>query len=320
MRASVEERSIVVRWIAPRTRADGSRLRDVTVMRLFRRDEAPDAPPKAAMLSGDKVVGYQEIARIVVGGTSSPSTQFEGGTATFTDTKGLVLGQRYAYVATAEDSDRRSSAPSPPLAVIFLAAPSSPGGLTAEAGDKEARLRWDAPPTLVDGSPTTGELRYVVLRAVGDGALAAVTAAPITAMTFTDTGLVNETTYRYAVQGVRVETAGSATGPASAPVTVTPVDTTPPSAPTRLIAIPGPGNVRLAWNASPEEDVAQYVIYRAEGSGPFTRIGTTQAITTLYTDRDVQSGRTYRYAVTALDRAGRPNESPRSNEAVVTVP
>jgi hypothetical protein len=34
----------------------------------------------------------------------------------------------------------------------------------------------------------------------------------------------------------------------------------------------------------------------------------------------VQSGRTYRYAVTALDRAKQPNESPRSNEVTVTVP
>ena len=320
MRASVEERSIVVRWVVPRNRVDGTRLRDVAVMRLFRRDETPDGPPKTAMLSGGKVVGYQEIARIVAGRTSSPGAQLEGGTATFTDDKGLAFGQRYAYVATAEDSDERSSAPSPPLAVLFLAAPSAPGGLAAQAGSKEATLTWDAPPTLIDGSPSAGEVRYIVLRAVGDGALAAVTAAPITATTFTDRGLVNETTYRYAVRGVRVDPAGTATGPASASVTVTPEDTTPPSAPTRLIAIPGPGNVRLAWNASPEEDVARYVIYRAEGSGPFIPIATTPAITTLYTDRDVQSGRSYRYVVTAQDRARRPNESPRSNEAVVTVP
>ena len=321
MRASVEERSIVVRWVAPRSRVDGTRLRDVTVMRLFRRDEAPDAPPKPAMLSGDRVVGYQEIARVVLGAAPPPGVQIEGSAATVTDDKALAFGQRYVYVATAEDSDRRSSAPSAPVAVLFLAAPSAPPGLVAQAADKEARLRWDAPTTFIDGTAITGEVRYVVLRAVGDGALAPVTAAPIAATTFADTGLVNETTYRYAVRGVRVvDPAATATGPASTSVAVTPVDTTPPSAPTRLIAIPGPGSVRLAWNASPEEDVAQYAVYRAEGSGPFVRIGTTPAIATLYTDRDVQAGRTYRYVVTALDRAGRPNESPRSNEAVVTVP
>ena len=320
MRASVEERSIAVRWVAPRNRVDGTRLRDVRVMRLFRRDAAPDAPPKPAMRSGDSVVGYQEIARVVLAAAPPPGVQIEGSAVTVTDDKGLAFGQRYSYVATAEDSDGRSSAPSPPVAVLFQAAPSAPLGLMAQAGDKEARLRWEAPTTFIDGSAIAGEVRYVVLRAAGDGALAPVTATPITATTFTDTGLANETTYRYAVRGVRSDSGGTATGPASTSVTVTLVDTTPPSAPTRLIAVPGPGSVRLAWNASPEADVAEYAIYRAEGGGPFTRIGTTPALATLYTDREVQSGRTYRYAVTALDRAGRPNESPRSNEAVVTVP
>ena len=58
----------------------------------------------------------------------------------------------------------------------------------------------------------------------------------------------------------------------------------------------------------------------AEGTGAFLRIATTQRITTAYTDRDVRSGRTYRYAVTALDRAPKANESPRSNEVSVTLP
>ena len=189
-----------------------------------------------------------------------------------------------------------------------------------QAGDKEARVRWEAPTTLIDGTPATGALRYIVLRGVGEGGLAPLTPAPIAATTYADTGLENELTYRYAVKGVRVESAATAIGPASPAVAVTPVDTTPPSAPTRLIAIPAAGSVRLAWNPSPEDDVTQYAIYRADGAGPFTRIATTPAIATIYTDRDVQSGQTYRYAVTALDRARQPNESPRSNDVSVTVP
>jgi len=320
MRASVEDRTIVVRWVNPRNRADNSRLRDLALMRLFRREEAPGAPPKPAMLSGDRVVGYEEIARIALDATPPPGVQMAGGTVTVTDAKGLTLGRRYVYVATAEDATERSSMPSQPLGITFIAAPAAPPGLSAQAGDKQVRLRWEAPGTLIDGSPAPGELRYVVLRGAGDGALAPLTPAPITAATYTDTGLENEAAYRYAVQAVRVDPAGNATGPASAAVSATPVDTTPPSAPTRLVAIPATGGVRLAWNPSPEDDVAQYAVYRAEGSGPFTQLATTQPITTIYTDRDVQSGRSYRYAVTALDRARKPNESPRSNEASVTVP
>ena len=320
MSATVEDRAIVVKWTNPRNRVDNTRLRDLAVVRLFRREEAPDAKPKPAMLSGDRVVGYQQIAQITLDAAPPPGVQLAGGTVTVTDDKGLSFGRRYVYVATAEDGSGRTSAPSPPTGVTFLAAPTPPSGLSVQAGDREARLRWEAPATFTDGTPVSGELRYIVLRAAGEGGLAPLTPAPIAATTYTDTGLENEVTYRYAVKGVRVDPAGTAIGPASTAVAATPVDTTPPSAPTRLVVIPVTGGVRLAWNPSPEEDVAQYAIYRGEGTGPLTRIATTQAITTIYTDRDVQSGRTYRYAVTALDRAKQANESPRSNEVTVTVP
>ena len=320
LRASIEERSIVVTWTNPSTRADGTRMRDLAVVRLFRRDEVPDAPPKPAMLSGDRVVGYEQIARIALDGTPPPGVQVGGNTVSFTDTTGLTFGRRYVYVVTAEDATGRSSPPSQRLVVTFVAAPVPPSNLTAQAGDAEARLTWSPPLTLVDGGPVAGEIRYLVLRAVGEGALARVTPTPIADTSFTDKGLTNDATYSYAVRAVRVETQGTAVGPVSERVTATPVKTTPPSAPTRLIAIPAAGSVRLAWNASPETDVALYVVYRAEGTSPFVRIATVQTISTLYTDSDVQSGRTYRYVVTALDRAKKANESARSNEVSVTVP
>jgi hypothetical protein len=322
MRATVDDRVIVVQFVAPSTRVDNSRLRDLTLMRLFRREESPYGPPKPAMRSGERVVGYVEIARIDLGASPPPTSnvQVSGGAVVVKDEKALSFGKRYAYTATAEDTTGRISAPSAPVFVTFLAAPASPPGLIAEAGDKQVSLRWDAPTTLIDGAPASGELSYIILRGAGEGGLAPITPAPIAATTYTDSAVENETTYRYAVRGVRVEPEGSASGPASEPVAATPINTTPPSAPTRLVAIPASGSVRLAWNASPDADVAEYAIYRAEGAGPFTRVATAPALTTIYTDRDVQSGRTYRYAVTALTRAKHQNESSRSNEVTVTLP
>jgi hypothetical protein len=320
MGAVVTERAIVVSWNNPSRRADGTRMRDLAIVRLFRREEAADAPSKPAMLSGARVVGYEEIARIPLDVAPPAGVQVQGGTVSVTDSAALSFGRRYVYVTTAEDGIGRSSAPSERLVVTLLAGPAAPAGLGAQAGDREIRLKWEAPGSFLDGAPATGELRYIVLRAAGDGALAPVTPEPVTGTTFTDKGLENDTTYRYAVQAVRVDPAGMARGPASTAVAATPVDTTPPSAPTRLIGIPASGSVRLAWNASPEEDVALYAVYRAEGTGAFLRIATLQRITTIYTDQDVQSGRTYRYAVTAQDSSVRANESVRSNETTVTVP
>jgi hypothetical protein len=125
--------------------------------------------------------------------------------------------------------------------------------------------------------------------------------------------------YRYAVRSVRVETAVTATGEASTSIMVAPANTTPPGAPTGLVAVPTSGAVRLAWNPSPETDVATYAVYRAVESGEFMRIATAVPPGTLYVDRDVRAGSTYRYAVTAIDRARKPNESARSNVVSVRV-
>ena len=318
LRASVEERRVVLSWENPRSRFDNSRLRDLTLLHVFRREEAAGAPPKPAMLSGDEVVGYAEIARIRLDAAPPPGVEIQGGRVSFTDAKGLTVGRRYIYVVTAEDSIGRSSPPSERLDVTLLAAPAAPSGLIVAPGDKQVRLRWQAPASLIDGGALSGEIRYVVLRAVGDGPLAPVTPEPVSGTSHTDTGLENDVAYRYAVLAVRVEPAGTARGPASTAVAATPVDTTPPSAPTNLVVIPGGGAMRLAWNPSPEDDVVLYAIYRGVGDGELIRIGTTQAPTTLFVDRDVSAGTRYRYAVTAIDRARNANESPRSNVVTVT--
>ena len=108
------------------------------------------------------------------------------------------------YVVTAVDARGRWSAPSPRAAVVFLAAPRSPRDLMAEPGDREVRLRWSAPEAFLDGQPVVTPLRYVVLRAAGDAPLTAITAEPIAEPAYSDTGVVNDVDYRYAVAAVRV--------------------------------------------------------------------------------------------------------------------
>jgi len=319
LHGAVDDDGIVLTWINPTTRVDTSRLRDLTTLRIHRRQDTDGAPLKSAMLSGDRVVGYDELAVIRLDAPAPAEVQ--GGTVRWVDRKGLALGRQYVYVVTAEDSLGRSSAPSERLAIVFLAAPKAPQRVVATAGDRRIRLSWDAPTEFSDGTPVSGELRYQVLRGPAvEGALDPVTPAPVPSTTFTDTGVENDVEYRYAVRAVRMDPRAMATGAASATVAISPVKTTPPGPPSSLVAIPTPGAVRLAWVPGPEEDVALYAVYRAVGTGPFERIATTTRVNTVYVDRNVQRGATYRYAVTAIDSARRPNESQRSNEVSVTIP
>jgi predicted small lipoprotein YifL len=318
--AVVEGPVVVLTWSNPGTRADGTRMRDLTTIRIYRREDAGDGEPKPALLSWGKVVGYDEIAAIRLA-EPDPATM-EGPRATWADREKLTVGRRYVYVLTAMDSIGRSSPPSPRVVVNFLAAPRPPDGLTATAGEGEVRLGWAAPARLVDGSPAPATLEYEVLRgSSAAGPFAPVTPEAVAIQGFTDRGLTNEQPYYYAVRAVRTEPAGRARSTLSAIAGATPVDLTPPAPPRSLVAVPAETAVRLAWSASAEEDVAGYVVYRAEAPGAaYVRLTPTPITTTTYIDRTVERGKTYSYVVTAVDRAIRPNESARSQPAGATVP
>ena len=319
LHGAVDEQSVVVGWTGPGTRVDGSRLRAIALVQALPAggDQRRRAQGRDALL---RARGGLRRDRHDPDRNPAPAT-VQGTAVTWVDRRALSIGRRYVYVVTAEDALGRSSGPSERLVIPYLAAPRAPRALSASPGDRRISLTWQPPAELVDGSPAPGDLRYVVLRGPGaEGALAAITPTPVAGTAFTDEGVDNDTDYRYAVRAVRVDPAVSATGEISAAVVIAAANTTPPVAPANLLAVPSPGAVRLAWNPSASPDVTLYAIYRAGETGEFMRIATTMAISTVYLDRDVRPGATYRYAVTALDRARRPNESARSNEISVRVP
>jgi hypothetical protein len=317
--AFVDQGSILLTWTNPRVRLDGTPLRDLTELKLHRREDTDGGPLKPAMLSGGRVVGYDEVAAIALA-RPAPGT-VEGGAVRWLDDRGLTLGHRYVYVVTALDSVGRSSPPSERVAITFLAAPKPPADVKATPGSHQVTLEWSASAEFTDGSPASGDVRYVILRGTGSaGPLAMITPQPLAATSYVDTGLENDTDYRYAVRGVRVDPRGTAGGAPSEVVSVAPVETARPRPPANLVGVPSPGAVRLAWSPSPSPAVALYAVYRATGSGAFTRIASTLPANTTFVDREVRAGATYRYVVTALDSARVPNESARSNEVSVTLP
>jgi hypothetical protein len=313
---AVREGGIDLSWTFPRRRVDNTPIRDPAVARVYRADDAGAGEPRPALLVRNRVAGYTEIATIRLVDVSPA----QGGRIAYRDTTALHNGRRYTYVVLTEDGQGRLSAPSTRVSLLYVAAPEPPRALRAEPGEQQARLSWEAPARLTDGTPLEGPLEYEVLRAGSpDGALSPVgrTAAGVT--TFTDTKLENDRAYSYAVRAISTAAGGTAIGEPSARVTVTPADMTPPSPPANLVAIPSTRTVRLSWSPSPERDVAGYVVYRAAGGGAFARVGSTRAPTTVFVDADVPPG-PYRYTVSARDAGARANESARSNEVTVSVP
>jgi hypothetical protein len=314
----VHDTAIELAWTPPNRRVDNSRLRDVGLTRVFRVEDAGIGEPRVAMLVGDRIAGYTELASF---GAADPApVAARGGRLVFTDRQGLTYGRRYTYAVVVADTQGRLGPPATRVAVTYVPAAEAPANVAVAAGEGATTVRWDAPTRLVDGSAVTGALMYEVLRAsAADAELAPITRLPITERVLIDRGLENERTYHYAVRAVRVVGDTTAYSRSSVRVAVTPRDTTPPTPPTNLVAIPSEAMVRLTWNPSPDRDVVGYVVYRALGSGAFERVGATRAPDTTYVDRGVARG-AYRYAVSAQDAAAVPNESGRSNEVRATVP
>ena len=313
----VEDGAVALTWTIPQRRADGARLRDLTELRVYRSEDEGVMPPKPALLVEGKIAGYREIAVIALSAPAPAVVQ--GSAARAVDHDGLRFGRRYTYVVVTEDSRGRVSAPSNRFAIVFIAPPDAPATPTAVGGDGEVRVRWRPPTRLRDGG-TPGPLAYEVLRSsAADAPPDAIFPLPAGQTEYVDRNLQNERTYHYAVRAIRRDAGATARGPASPRVAATPLRAAPPAPPTNLVGAPSANIVRLSWTASPDRNVAAYVIYRAGGTGEAARVGSVRVPATTFTDRDLPPGM-YRYTVTAQDATARANESAPSNEVTVTVP
>ncbi|MEE9507139.1 MAG: hypothetical protein V3V98_08360, partial [Thermoplasmata archaeon] len=95
------------------------------------------------------------------------------------------------------------------------------------------------------------------------------------------------------------------------------VDTSP-SAPTGLTVEPGArGELKLAWNPNPEDDIAGYNVFRSNVSGgSFEMINDDLVPNPDYSDTGLPDETTFYYVVTAVDNRGQ--ESADSEEAFGT--
>jgi hypothetical protein len=316
--AIVVERAIEVSWMMPTRRADNVRLRDLVAMRLFRAEDDGSGDTKPAILSRGTVAGYAEVAKVRL---LDPAPAVIGnGRVTLVDRAALTDSRRYTYVVLAEDARGHVSPPSARQSITLIMAPQAPADVRVTPGDREVRVEWRPPAALLDGTAVDQPLVYEILRSAAPDTPQSVVAATASGATsYVDRNLDNERAYAYSVRALRTARNSVARGPASAAVTATPIDTTPPKPPTDLVAVPSEGAVRLVWMPSPDPDVARYIVYRGRPGGTLERVGSTSAPGTTFTDRDVPAG-TWRYAVSAQDTSSRANESTRSAEVTVVVP
>jgi uncharacterized protein (DUF1800 family)/fibronectin type 3 domain-containing protein len=216
--------------------------------------------------------------------TNMPATAFVN--------TGLTNGTTYFYSVAALNANG-GSAPSAQVSAKPTAppVPPAPTGLAAAAGNAEVTLTWAA---------STGAVSYNVYRGTVSGALGDVPIMTgITALTFKNTGLVNNTTYYFRVAAVNANGVSPMSNQASAKPVLPPV----PGAPTGFAASPGNAQVTLTWNAL--AGALSYNVYRGTTSSNQGDVPLASGLTGLtWLDTGVVNGTTYYYKLAAVNVTG----------------
>jgi hypothetical protein len=101
------------------------------------------------------------------------------------------------------------------------------------------------------------------------------------------------------------------------PVCVTPEDRFPPPVPEKLRGQLNDAVVLLDWSAVDVPDLAGYIVLRTDGTSDTLQPLTREPIAeTTYEDKNVQPGKTYAYAIVAVDKAGNRSQ-PSARETVI---
>ena len=179
--------------------------------------------------------------------------------------------------------------------------PNPPAGLTATPiSISQMDLSWSP------SSDNTGTTGYLVERCAGASCSSFAQIGTSATTTFSDSGLVAQTTYSYRVRARDAAanlSSYSNVATASTPAAV--VDTEPPTAPAGLAAVPVSSiQLALSWTAATDNiAVTGYLIERCTGLDCTSFAQIAVATSTSFSDTGLNPSTTYRYRVRATDAA-----------------
>jgi len=223
-----------------------------------------------------------------------------------------------AFAVRVLDGKKRPSKFCAPVVVETRACPLPPEIQDVRVFKDRIEVAWAAPAANTDGSAPADISGYNVYRAEGRGKPERLTPAPTTNRTFEDRRFSFDAPYTYVVRACASGPDTSLESADSTPRDVVAKDIFPPDPPAGLVAISGPGGISLSWEAGREEDVAGFRVWRKEeGGSGFVSLTSVPLTGNSFTDSAAGKGKSYIYAVSAVDKNG--NESPKTESGPVAM-
>jgi len=306
---------VLLTWTYPSLTTAGKSLTEIkriTVLRSVDEHETPLTETQFAKVSTK--VDSMEKANL--------ASATAGAKLLFTDSPPLRTADgrpvHLTYAVVTEGAVARSTpsnlAPITPAAVGL-----PPEEVKAEANEKGVTITWKAPAQSAGNQGVPVIAGYFIYRTplneVPTELTPPINATPTNGMTYVDTPPYGDHEYRVAA----VANAGPPVlqGDLSAPAKVRFKDFVPPPAPASITPLIEENAVRLIWDPVEATDLAGYRLYRTEATGHDENrkeIGTTNVFAgeikeTQYTDKAVNLGIAYRWAVVSVDKSN--NESAR---------
>jgi fibronectin type 3 domain-containing protein len=265
----------------------------------------PDAPMGLVATPGNNTVslswdvtsgatGYK-----VMRGTSTGVYTVTNSVASNTNFDATVVGgTTYFYAVQATNASGGGALSAEVSVTPTIALPSTPVGFSATGTNSAVLLSWNI---------AAGATGYNVKRATTSGAEVAI--ASTGATSYTDSAVVNGTTYFYTVSST------NSAGESADSLEASAVPNVPPATPTALIATAGSNQVSLSWTGA--AGAVSYNVKRSTTSGSgYSTIGTTVDPTVAYVDATAVKFTQYYYVVSAVNAYGESADS--SPEATAT--
>jgi hypothetical protein len=175
-------------------------------------------------------------------------------------------------------------------------------------------LEWLPPDANVDGSKPANILGYNLYRIDNSSkTVKLLNTAPITKTIFNDDFFEFEKDYTYFLRTVSLGVdAAPIESQESDSIIIIPKDTFPPTPPSAITIAASPNSISIFFATNPEKDVVGYKLYRStdvnKPKSDWTLMTEEILKTNTFQDTNVESGITYYYYLTAVDKFGNTSE------------